>query len=166
MAFLPGVNLLPSTGEFAYDTIAHEGQRPIETSPSVINCYFAPGAVKTDYSYAIDQLQAAHPECTTVSLVVAWFANSLDASVCKIYPSTTYPYYAGQELLANKQLVWWWNNPHQAIYDTGGGWVPQRPNTQWVPQSKSISFTEYGFASVDRATNQPNVFFSGHQAKA
>jgi uncharacterized protein (TIGR02217 family) len=69
------------------------------------------------------------------------------------------PYYAGQEILANKQLRWWWNNPHQALYDTGSGWVPQGPLTEWSPQSKSVLMLEYGFSSVDKATNQPNVFF-------
>lgn len=90
MALFKGVNLLPSTGEFSYDTIAHRGQRAVETNRPVVNVFFTPGGVKTDYSYAIDQLQAQHPECTTVSLVIAWFGNSLDASLCKIYPSTTY----------------------------------------------------------------------------
>lgn len=32
------------------------------------------------------------------------------------------------------------------------------PVTDWVPQSKPIWFTEYGFPSVNRAANQPNVF--------
>ena len=36
---------------------------------------------------------------------------------------------------------------------------PQGPQTEWVAQSKSIIFLEYGFPSVDKATNQPNVFF-------
>ena len=49
--------------------------------------------------------------------------------------------------------------PHQAIYDTGSGWVPQGPTTQWTAQMKPIIFAEYGFATVDRCTNQPNVFF-------
>ena len=64
-------------------------------------------------------------------------------------------------MLANKQLRWWWNNSHQAIYDDGDGtgWSPHGPNTEWNPQSKSITFAEYGFASCDRSTNQPNVFF-------
>ena len=65
------------------------GAGALETE-APINCYYAPGGTKTDYSYAIDQLQAAHPECQTVALVVAWFGNSTDASACKIYPSTTY----------------------------------------------------------------------------
>lgn len=68
-------------------------------------------------------------------------------------------YYPNQQLLANKQLRWWWNNPHRAIYDTGSGFDPQGPDTKWVAQSKSIVFTEYGFPACDKAANQPNVFF-------
>jgi hypothetical protein len=84
-----GVHLLPSTGEFTYDAVAYQGRRdgcPLQP----INTYFAPGGAKTDYSTAIDQLQAAHPECATVSIVCAWFANSLEAGACQVYPSTTY----------------------------------------------------------------------------
>jgi hypothetical protein len=69
------------------------------------------------------------------------------------------PYYANQQLLGRKQLRWWWNDTHQAVYDTGAGWVPQGPTTQWTAQMKPIIFVEYGFATVDRCTNQPNVFF-------
>lgn len=89
MGYIGGVHLLPATGEFTYDTIAYSGARagaPMQP----LNTYYAPGGAKTDYSYAIDQLQAAHPECTTVGVVCAWFANSLDASTCQIYPATTY----------------------------------------------------------------------------
>lgn len=73
---------------------------------------------------------------------------------------TRQPYYAGQQILANKQYRWWWNNPHHAIYDTGGGWAPQGPQTPWVPNAKPIVFLEYGFANVDKATNEPNVFYA------
>ena len=73
---------------------------------------------------------------------------------------TREPYYAGQEILANKQVRWWWNTPHQAIYDTGSGWAPQGPPTPWVASSKSVIFLEYGFPACDKATNQPNVFFA------
>src|ERR1700691_3965761 len=59
-------------------------------SLSAINTFFAPGGSKTDYSYSIDQLQAAHPECTTVSVVCAWFCDGLTAGSSHIYPSTTY----------------------------------------------------------------------------
>ena len=71
------------------------------------------------------------------------------------------PYAAGQQLLANKMLRWWWANPHQAVYDTGDGQgqIPRGPQTEWLPQSKSITFAEYGFPTCDRCTNQPNVFY-------
>src|SRR6202043_4069194 len=47
---------------------------------------------KTDYSYSIDQLQAAFPACTTVAVVCAWFGNSDNLTIanCQIYPATTY----------------------------------------------------------------------------
>jgi hypothetical protein len=84
-----GVHLLPSTGEFTYDTVAHRGATA-GGALAALNTFYAPGGTKTDYSYAIDQLQAAHPECTTVSVVCAWFANSLAAASCQVYPSTNF----------------------------------------------------------------------------
>ena len=70
-------------------------------------------------------------------------------------------YFPQQEILANKQLRWWWNNEHQAVYDNGDGkgFAPHGPHTEWAPNSKSIITLEYGFAACDKATNQPNVFF-------
>lgn len=49
-----------------------------------------------------------------------------------------------------KNIEWFWNNTHTN---------PDSSVTDWVPQSKKIWFTEYGFPSVDGATNQPNVFY-------
>ena len=86
---LPGVHLLPSTGEFTYDTIAYLGARA-GAPLTAINTFAAPGGAVTDYSLAIDQLQAAHPECGAVSIVCSWFADSENAAACQIYPSTTY----------------------------------------------------------------------------
>lgn len=49
-----------------------------------------------------------------------------------------------------KNIAWFWNNTHTN---------PNGSVTAWVPRSKKIWFTEYGFPSVDGATNQPNVFY-------
>lgn len=49
-----------------------------------------------------------------------------------------------------KNLDWFWNNTHIN---------PDASPTAWTPNSKKIWFTEYGFPSVDGATNQPNVFY-------
>ena len=48
-----------------------------------------------------------------------------------------------------KNIEWWWNNYHMN---------PNGKYTNWVPKAKKIWFTEYGFPSVDCATNQPNIF--------
>jgi len=48
-----------------------------------------------------------------------------------------------------KNIAWWWNNTHVN---------PNNVATPWVPGSKPIWFTEYGFPSVDGCTNEPNVF--------
>ncbi|MET0155627.1 MAG: glycoside hydrolase TIM-barrel-like domain-containing protein [Rickettsiales bacterium] len=49
-----------------------------------------------------------------------------------------------------KNLAWWHGNVHT---NPGGA------TTAWTPGMKPIWFTEYGFPSVDGATNQPNVFY-------
>lgn len=101
MGFVNGVNLLPSTGEFTYGTAARRGQRANESIMVGINTYLRglpPGNTKTDYSYSIDQLQAAFPACKTVAVVCAWFGSAasgtdddaIDASKVRIYPSSTY----------------------------------------------------------------------------
>ena len=89
MALIGGVHLLPATGEFTYDTIAHTGVA-VGAQEQPLNTFYAPGGSKTDYSYAIDQLQASHAECTTVSVVCAWFGDSTEAASCQIYPTTNF----------------------------------------------------------------------------
>lgn len=54
------------------------------------------------------------------------------------------------EEYAWKNLKWWWENEHIN---------PGDQKTSWVPKSKPIWFTEYGFPSIDSCSNQPNVFF-------
>ncbi len=48
-----------------------------------------------------------------------------------------------------KNIAWWWNNYHVN---------PDSNTTSWVPGSKPIWFSEYGFPSVDGCANEPNVF--------
>lgn len=49
-----------------------------------------------------------------------------------------------------KDIAYWWGNSHK----NSGESEP----TEWVPQSKKILFTSYGFSSVNGTTNQPSVF--------
>lgn len=59
------------------------------------------------------------------------------------------------EAYAWKNIRWWWENTHVN---------PDGQPTPWLPQSKKIWFTEYGFPSVDGAANEPNVFFDAATA--
>ena len=87
--YIGAINLIPASGEFVYDTVAYSGQQPGGVM-APINTYHAPGGTRTDVMYALDQLQAALPNCTNVALVVQWMGDSLDASQCKVYPSSTF----------------------------------------------------------------------------
>lgn len=49
-----------------------------------------------------------------------------------------------------KNLRYWWENRHRN---------PDGQITSWQPKMKKICFTEFGFPSIDKASNQPNVFF-------
>ncbi len=89
MGFVSGVHLLPATGEFTYDTIPYQAAQAGGAMAGV-NTFYTPGGSKADYSCAIDQLQAACPECGTVSVLCAWFGDSLNAAICRIYPSTNF----------------------------------------------------------------------------
>jgi hypothetical protein len=50
---------------------------------------------------------------------------------------------------AIKNIEFWCNNKH---------YNPDGKPTEWEPQMKKIWFTEYGFASISCATNEPNIF--------
>lgn len=56
-----------------------------------------------------------------------------------------------------KNIAWWWSNPHTN---------PNSATTAWVPQSKPIWFTEYGFASVDGCANEPNRFIDASSTES
>lgn len=49
-----------------------------------------------------------------------------------------------------KNIKYWWENYH---------YNPDGEVSSWIPKMKKIWFTEFGFPSIDKATNQPNVFF-------
>lgn len=58
-------------------------------------------------------------------------------------------------MFRSKDFRGWWSNQH---FDRPGG-VQSATPTAWAAQSKPIWFTEWGVPSVDRGTNQPNVFY-------
>ncbi len=54
-----------------------------------------------------------------------------------------------------KDIRNWWANPH---FSRPGG-VEEASGTAYLPQGKSIRFTEFGCPAVDKGPNQPNVFY-------
>ncbi|WP_127076623.1 baseplate megatron protein TIM-barrel domain-containing protein [Rhodomicrobium lacus] len=61
-----------------------------------------------------------------------------------------------------KDIWGWWANPH---YDRLGGIEAAEP-TAWVPRSKPFWFTELGCPSIDKGSNQPNVFHDPKSAES
>jgi GTA TIM-barrel-like domain/Putative phage tail protein len=61
-----------------------------------------------------------------------------------------------------KDLRSWWGLPH---HERIGGSRNSTP-TAWQPGSKPIRFTEYGCPSVDKGTNQPNLFCDARSSES
>lgn len=61
-----------------------------------------------------------------------------------------------------KDIRSWWSQYH---YQRIGG-VRASVETEWVPQSKPIWFTEIGCAAVDKGTNQPNKFVDAKSSES
>lgn len=77
------VNLIPGATEFGYDPkrfiqVLGRGRGRLEN--------YHLSKTKTDWSFAIDDLQESHPECQWVSLVVTWFGTDLRAGHCRVEP--------------------------------------------------------------------------------
>jgi GTA TIM-barrel-like domain len=84
-ASLPrAVCLIPGAGEFAY---AQEAvSRKVGAATNIAeNVHTLQGG--SDWEVALDQLQTALPNCTSVSLVVGWFGSDLRATRCEIRPA-------------------------------------------------------------------------------
>jgi hypothetical protein len=61
------------------------------------------------------------------------------------------------EKSAYKNIKYWWNNYHTN---------PDLSQTDWIPQSKKIWFTEFGFCSTDATTNEPYKEYKGNNSEA
>ena len=90
---ITGVNIIPGSGEFVYDTItqyksniAQFGKfQIIDQKKERINNNTE--SSDADAIVALNQMQKTLPNLKYVSVVVSWFANSLDLKNCQIYPA-------------------------------------------------------------------------------
>jgi hypothetical protein len=82
------VVLIPGSGEFAY--APEEVTRRDSGGDQVAeNVHTRQGG--TDWKVALDQLEAALPNASSVSLVVSWFGSDLRAASCQIRPCVEQP---------------------------------------------------------------------------
>ena len=130
-------------------------------------------------SYAADWSEYHHTEGGWFNLDPLWSSSAIDfVGIDAYFPVTNssssikpedlvdvwikgegYDYYIDQQdhiqkpldvKYAWKNLYYWWNNVHIN---------PDNHSTSWTPRLKPIWFTEFGFPSIDKAPNQPNIFF-------
>jgi hypothetical protein len=78
-----GVVLIPGSGEFVYATEPVTQTFGLGRSEAE-NVHTLAG--ETDWQVALDQMQAALPNATAVSLVVSWFGTDLRAGECLLKP--------------------------------------------------------------------------------
>jgi hypothetical protein len=135
---------------------------------------------KVKISYAADWSEYHHTEGGWFNLDPLWTSEAIDfVGIDAYFPITEtnssiiteeeitkgfnsghgYDYLidraTGQKRPVKAEYAWknidhWWRNYH---HNPDGG------RSLWVPRCKPIWFTEFGFPSIDKATNQPNIFF-------
>ncbi|MBV6658322.1 MAG: glycoside hydrolase/phage tail family protein [Devosiaceae bacterium] len=80
---LRAITLIPGATEFGYDPLPVTRYEGHNTAKAENN---HTGTTISDWSVALDQLQALCPNLERVALVVAWFGDTLDAASCTIAP--------------------------------------------------------------------------------
>lgn len=159
---------------------------PGNTFPAVDELIRLAGLVKTivgervQVSYAADWSEYHHTEGGWFNLDPLWMSPAIDfIGIDAYFPLTNsegsfitsndiragfdsgegYDYYIDSTTgvrhdlapaYAWKNIRYWWENTHRN---------PDGSNSLWRPRAKKIWFTEYGFPSIDKASNQPNIFF-------
>lgn len=91
-----------------------------------------------------------------------WFYGSEADREAQVRTPITDGAYGKPWVWRAKDVRNWWSNAH---YDRPGG-VENATPTVWTPQSKPIWFTEFGIPSIDKGSNQPNVFYDPKSAES
>nr|WP_321510047.1 glycoside hydrolase/phage tail family protein [uncultured Hyphomonas sp.] len=82
-ASVPGVNIIPASGEFVYATqIVREHLRRGQERALNANS----GEARADFLVSLDQLEADLPRVNRAALTVGWFGTDVAAGSCQIHP--------------------------------------------------------------------------------
>lgn len=84
-----------------------------------------------------------------------WYYANSGARDAQVRTAITDGAYGKPWVFRAKDFRNWWLNQH---YDRPGGIQSGSP-TAWTAQGKPIWFTEMGVPSIDKGTNEPNVFY-------
>lgn len=85
----------------------------------------------------------------------AWYYASPADRTNQVRTTIADATYGKPWVFRNKDIRNWWSNAH---YNRPGG-VESGSPTGWTAQGKPVWFTEIGCPALDKAANQPNVFF-------
>ena len=130
-------------------------------------------------TYAADWSEYHHTDGGWYNLDTLWSSDSIDiVGIDAYFPITDsvnssisveeikngwtrgegYDFYREGDETLRVDPDWAWKNIHH--WWAGAHHNPDGQRTKWIPRSKKIWFTEFGFPSIDKASNQPNVFYN------
>ncbi len=120
-----------------------------DTAPNIDEVVKSDGSLTaiTDYEYLMANVRGGEG--------YNWYyASEADRNAQVRSPITDGGY--GKPWIYRYKDIWgWWSNQH---FNRLSGVESSSP-TAWVPQSKPIWFTELGCPSINKGSNQPNVFY-------
>ncbi len=146
-------HLDPLWSDFNITAVAFDNYWPLsdwrDTAPNIDEVVKSDGTLTaiTDYDYLMANVRGGEG--------YDWYyASQADRTAQTRSPITDGGY--NKPWIYRYKDIWnWWSNQH--FNRTSG--VESSSPTAWVPQSKPIWFTELGCPSVDKGSNQPNVFY-------
>ncbi|WP_138469173.1 glycoside hydrolase TIM-barrel-like domain-containing protein [Poseidonocella sp. HB161398] len=150
-----GVNVIPGSTESGYDpeqvdVVTYTGSRAIK-SRAPMNC--TRDTAKTDWSQSMDLMDAAMPNCDTVSLVVAWFGDDLRAGQCRIMPRV--------EFMQRDTLPRWWAGGLTYYSDWYGEWWSVTD-----PRAEEVSRTPDGGPAYGSSPSDASIIRAIQDLKA
>ena len=119
-----------------------------DTAPNVDEIVHTDGTLRTiyDYDYLMGNVSGGEG--------FDWYYASSSDRTNQVRTPITDGAYGKPWVFRFKDIWSWWTNQH---FDRPGGIESAEP-TAWRPQSKPFWFTEMGCGSINKGTNQPNVF--------
>ena len=120
-----------------------------DTAPNIDEVVNSDGTLTaiTDYDYLMGNVRGGEG--------YAWYYASQADRVSQTRTPITDGAYGKPWVFRYKDVWSWWSNQH---FNRPGGIENPSP-TAWVPQSKPFWFTELGCPSIDKGSNEPNVFY-------